>query len=248
MPLTDLIRYFNSTDLAGASTLYGTGQGVAAWHDGLHLCSLFQPIVELRSNQVVGHQAFLAARREDGSAVNLDDVYATCQNAASVVHFDRLCRTLHALNFLAQRQHAGGYLQLSVHYRHLLAVPSQHGLVFEAVLKRCGLAPDDIVLELTSSQNLDDKQLTAAVNNYRARGYRIALAGAGQPAERFTPDIIKQALPGLLRDQGVGPRTHADGLSAPSHIVQALAGGIDLGQGPVFGLAQSACVSTHRTR
>jgi hypothetical protein len=66
-----------------------------------------------------------------------------CESAGSVMHFDRLCRTLHALNFLAQRQHAGGYLQLAVHPRHLLAVPSQHGLVYEAILKRCGLAPED---------------------------------------------------------------------------------------------------------
>ena len=65
-----------------------------------------------------------------------------------MVHFDRLCRTLHALNFLAQQRSTGGFLQVPVHPRHR-AVPNQHSLVYEAaILKRCGLAPEDIVLEL----------------------------------------------------------------------------------------------------
>jgi EAL domain-containing protein (putative c-di-GMP-specific phosphodiesterase class I) len=93
---------------------------------GLRLGSLFQPIVDLRHQRVVGHQAILHARREDGTAVSPAEAYARCETPASVVHVDRLCHTLHALNFLAQ-QHTGGYLQLSVHPRHLLAVQTSTG-------------------------------------------------------------------------------------------------------------------------
>jgi hypothetical protein len=48
MPLTDLIRYFNAADTSGDSTLYLDGKRAEAWHGGLHLGSLFQPIVDLR--------------------------------------------------------------------------------------------------------------------------------------------------------------------------------------------------------
>lgn len=249
MPLTDLIRYFNSTDSAGDSTLYGEGESAAAWHDGLHLRSLFQPIVDLRRRQVVGHQAILAATRQDGTPLQPEEAYAACDSDESVVHFDRLCRTLHALNFLAQRRHAGGYLQLSVHPRHLLAVPSKHGLVFEAVLKRCGLAPDDIVLELASGRILDDRRLAEAVHNYRQRGYRIALAGSGEHPELFAPDIIKRSLdaPGGIGASGQ-TRIHLAGIASEQERILACQSGADLGQGPLFGEARSLCVSTHRPR
>lgn len=247
MPLTDLIRYFNSTDSAGDSTLYGEGEGAAAWHDGLHLRSLFQPILDLQRQQVVGHQAFLAATRQDGTPLPAEEAYAACRSAESVVHFDRLCRTLHALNFLAQRRHAGGYLQLSVHPRHLLAIPSKHGLVFEAVLKRCGLAPDDLVLELATGRILDDQRLAEAVNNYRLRGYRIALAGTDAHPDLFAPDIIKLPL-GRQFGQTGAAQLHIEGIASEAELLRARQLGADLGQGPLFGEAQSRCVSTHSPR
>lgn len=181
MPLTDLIRYFNHSDLAGDSMLYGEGERVAAWHDGLRLRSLFQPILERASRQVVGHLALLDVRDEDGQPLVTETAFARCLTPAAVVHFDRLCRTLHALNFLAQRKHVGGYLQLPVHPRHVLAVPSKHGLVFEAVLKRCGLAPEDIVLEFAEPAP-GDESWQAAISNYRERGYRIARRGQDTPS------------------------------------------------------------------
>lgn len=247
MPLTDLIRYFNSTDPAGDSTLYCDGEAAAAWHDGLHLRSLFQPIVDLARRQVVGHQAWLAASRQDGSAVPAEEAYAACRNAGSVVHFDRLCRTLHALNFLAQRRHAGGYLQLAVHPRHLLAVPSKHGLVFEAVLKRCGLAPEDLVLELATGRILDDQRLADTVHNYRQRGYRIALAGNEAHPELFAPDIIKQPLEQYRHLPGPA-RLHIEGIASDEDVRRARQLGAGLGQGSWFGEARPLCVSTHSTR
>ena len=45
MPLTDLVRYFNAADNAEDSMLYLDGERAAAWHRGLRLGSLFQPIV-----------------------------------------------------------------------------------------------------------------------------------------------------------------------------------------------------------
>ena len=101
MPLTDLIRYFNVADHTEDSSLYQDGKRAAAWHLGLRLGSLFQPIVDLRDQRVVGHQAILHARREDGTVVSPAEAYALCETPESVVYFDRLCRTLHALNFLA---------------------------------------------------------------------------------------------------------------------------------------------------
>jgi EAL domain-containing protein (putative c-di-GMP-specific phosphodiesterase class I) len=249
MPLTDLIRYFNIADTGGDSTLYLDGQRAAAWHGGLHLGSLFRPIVDLRQERVVGHQAMLVARRQDGVAVSVEAAYTACETAESVVHFDRLCRTLHALNFLAQQQQAGGYLQLAVHPRHLLAVQNQHGLVYEAILKRCGLAPQDIVLQIDAALAGRDGRLAEALANYRQRGYRLALAGQAATwpdAAALAPDIVQ--LPGLPADRQHLPNgslIELTGVDSGLIYQQARSAGIDLAQGQLFGAAQAACRPTH---
>src|SRR5574343_227400 len=251
MPLTDLIRYFNVADTAGESTLYPAGQRAAAWHRGLHLGSLFQPIVDLRQERVVGHQAVLVARRGDGTALSAETAYAACETAESIVHFDRLCRTLHALNFLAQRQRAGGYLQLAVHPRHLLAVQSQHGLVYEAILKRCGLAPQDIVLQIDAAQAGSDSRLAEALANYRQRGYRLALAGRGAArpkgvAPALAPDIVQLShLPASRQDVPEGSLIELAGVDTGHSYQQARAAGFDLAQGALFGAPQADCHPTH---
>lgn len=254
MPLTDLIRYFNVADNTGESTLYLDGARVAAWHHGLRLASLFQPIVDLAQGRVVGHQAVLQARREDGTAVSAAEAYAACTTPESVVHFDRQCRTLHALNFLAQQQHAGGYLQLAVHPRHLLAVQNQHGLVYEAILKRCGLAPEDIVLHIDASLIGHHPRLAEALANYRQRGYRLALAGSIAEADvlALRPDI-QQIPPGggeslLEPAHRAHIRLELTGIDTAGQAAAARDAGFDLGQGALFGAPQADCVATHGKR
>jgi len=254
MPLTDLIRYFNVADSSGESTLYPDGARAAAWHQGLRLSSLFQPIVDLQQGRVIGHQAILVARREDGSAVSVTDAYAACETPEAVVHFDRQCRTLHALNFLAQQQHAGGYLQLAVHPRHLLAVQNQHGLVYEAILKRCGLAPEDIVLQIDAAIVGHHPRLAEALANYRQRGYRLALAGPIKEADLLAlkPDIQQiQPEGGLSLLESAhreSIRIELTGIDTTDQAKVARADGFDLGQGALFGAPQVDCVATHGKR
>ena len=255
MPLTDLIRYFNTADSASGSMLYPEGERAAAWCNGLRLGSLFQPIVDLREERIVGHRASLRAVGDDGTALDGDAAYALCTDAAAVVHFDRLCRTLHALNFLAQRRHAGGYLQVSVHPRHLLAVPSQHGLVYEAILKRCGLAPEDIVFDIDVPA-LGDKTYLAALDNYRRRGYRLAVrspgVGDGSAALlAWRPEIVR--LPGWSAEavalaQSAGVASQVSGVDSGADLAQARAAGIDLAFGDLFGAPQPDCRPTHSKR
>ena len=253
MPVEDLIRYFNAADAAGDSTLYIAGDRVEAWHGDLHLGSLFQPIVDLRAERVVGHQASLTVRRADGTPLPADAPFAACDSGAAVVHVDRLCRTLHALNFLAQRQHAGGYLQVAVHPRHLQAVSNQHGLVYEAILKRCGLGPADIVLDLDAGDPGLNSHGAQALANYRQRGYRLALHGPEQALAlpgvlALQPDILRVA----SADPAVCAAAHAAGTlveiagiddGAAFRSAQSSQG--DLGLGRLFGEPASACRPTH---
>ena len=257
MPLTELIRYFNVADHAGESTLYAEGPRVAAWHKGLHLGSLFEPIVDVLRECIVGHQARLNARDAEGKPVDIEAIYARCETPAAVVHFDRLNRTLHALNFLAQRRYAGGYLQLAVHSRHLQAIQSQHGLVYEAILKRCGLGPADIVLEIDSSQSQDNPRLAAVLSNYRQRGYRLAIVESSEASEseallKLQPDIIKLPLKNaaevIAKATRAGVSTELVGINSGHDLALARLAGAELGQGSLFGLPQTDCRPTHSGR
>ncbi|MDD2663256.1 MAG: EAL domain-containing protein [Dechloromonas sp.] len=255
MPLTDLVRYFNAADHAGEGTLYLDGGEARAWYAGLGLASLFEPVVDLPRERILGHRAALSARGDDGMPIGPESIYAACPTPAAIVQFDRLCRTLHALNFLAQRRHAGGYLQLAVHPRHLMAVPSQHGLVYEAILKRCGLAPEDIVLEIEVPAGGLSAGLRQAIDNYRLRGYRLALAWPDSPegdpaALELQPDIIRlphdadRALLAAARERGI--LIERDGIASGLALAAARSAGIDLGRGSLFGAAQTLCRPTHR--
>lgn len=256
MSLSELIRYFNAADQVGESMLHQVDGQVFGWYRDLCLTSLFQPIVDLPSDRVVGHYARLQASYENGRKISEAQAYGLCDDE-HVAHFDRLCRTVHALNFLRQRRQTGGYLQVAPHYRHLLAVPNQHGLVYEAILKRCGLAPEDIVLEVESGHFEEYPQLLQAVANYRQRGYRLALCEVASVQQLdklmdLQPALLKQ---GLGESQAVFRQARALGLKtlvadiADERMLRSVrAGGFDLAAGAVFGAAATHCQPTHRPR
>lgn len=257
MPLNDLIHHFNQTLSSGDSSLYLEHGRAAAWHRGLRLGSLFQPIAAMADERIVGHQAILATRHDDGTELTPEAAYARCATPEAVVCFDRLVRTLHALNFLAQRRYAGGYLQLVVHPRHLLAIQNQHGLVYEAILKRCGLGPEDIVLEIDGRAVIEHPELEQALNNYRQRGYRIALshldpATAGALLPKIRPDILRltpDTLGRLPDDLSIDTLTiEASGIGNARALEQARHAGAALAQGSRFGEARRDCRATHDRR
>lgn len=276
MPLTDLVRTFNRADgLATApgapvdAGLVAAGERAAARFGDLVLSSVFQPIYDLQRRQAVGHEALLRAAAPDGTAVPPETVFALPSAASAIVHLDRLARTLHTLNFLAQRRRTGGYLYLNVHPRHLTAVSASHGLVFEAILKRCGLAPADIVLEVLESEIDDDGHLLEAVANYRQRGYLMAIDNFGcrhsnlDRLWRLQPEIVKldrslvkaaaedrqaarvlERLVGIVHD--LSAVAVAEGIETGEQLEAARAAGADLVQGNLLGLPRKDCVPTHR--
>lgn len=257
MPLTELIRYFNAADHDGDSTLYAEGSRVAAWHDGLRLGSRFRPVVDLVRKRIVGHEASLHIQNSAEFPVDRSSIYAGLESGPAIVHFDRLCRTLHALNFLAQRDRVGGYLQMAVHPRHLLAVPGQHGLVYEAILKRSGLAPEDIVLAVDAGADVTDPHLQAALTNYRRRGYRLALNASDDPAQQeasiaLRPDILRVSLAQADEVRPAAGRTgivlETTGIESRQDIEHAQASGIQLASGNLFGESQVECMPTHETQ
>jgi EAL domain-containing protein (putative c-di-GMP-specific phosphodiesterase class I) len=124
-------------------------------------------------------------------------VFLEARDDNELVYLDRLVRTLHALNFLQEREQHGGFLALNIHPQLLRAVRGHHGHVFEAILARCGLTPERIVLELADDGFGKLACLKAAVAAYRERGYRVAIDNFGRHSacldrlEALAPDLVK---------------------------------------------------------
>lgn len=172
------------------------GEGATGQFRGCTLSSVFQPLIDAASRRISAHEALLRARNRAGEPMSPAAAFDLPQGAEEIVFFDRLCRTVHALNFARQDSgHSDLFLNLDA--GHLLNVESGHGRTFEALLQHAGLTPHRVVLELLESRIDDFDQLSDAIANYRARGYRIAIDDFGclhsnfDRLWRLTPDIVK---------------------------------------------------------
>lgn len=268
MPLTDLVHYLNTRNreqyglpLTREDALINRHDHILGRFADLNLSSVFQPIVDTRSGRVSGHEALLRAHTAQGQPLSPEAVFVLPSDATELVFLDRLCRTLHTLNFLLQNQRQNGYLYLNVHPRHLLAVGDNHGLVFETILKRCGVTPDNVVLEILESAIDDSPRLAEAVSNYRDRGYRIAVDDFGRHSSNFdrlwqlSPDVVKidrhllvraeqddrarRLLPKLVElVHELNARVVIEGVETENQLALALGAGADQVQG--FYLARPA--------
>ena len=185
MPVSQIIDYFNDQMRVAPMRFlpedpirsrYGAVEG---YFGPLRLTSVFQPLVAIVSSErlVVGHQAYLRAIDANHAALLAPEVFASAHEGPAIVYLDRLCRTVHMLNYLRQTDD-DGCLFLHVHARHILGVPHDHGEYFEGLLHRCGLIPERIVIQVDppSMGDADERLRTqAALRNYRRRGHRLAM-------------------------------------------------------------------------
>lgn len=168
--------------------------GVGARYLGLQLRSAFQPIIDLHSMRPIGNEALLRATDQKGGAVAALAAFRQAEVAESLVKFDRLCRTLHTLNYL--NMGVNDLLFLNVHPELLVAV-HEHGKVFEQVLHQHDVPTQHVVIEINESAVADKRSLDEAIRNYRQCGYKISIDNFGKrhfDLERLwhlSPDFVK---------------------------------------------------------
>ncbi|HUL14025.1 MAG TPA: EAL domain-containing protein, partial [Methylococcaceae bacterium] len=208
MPLQDLVEYFNQRiseeqGLREPPLTVQAGQ-VEGRFGGLRLASEFHPIRRADSPEhIVGHDAQLQAFQPDDKQATAARVFFAA-DAASIVSLDRLCRTIHMLNYLPAA-HENEYLFLQVHPRHVLGVKRNHGAYFEEVIFRCGLSPRRVAITvlITPVYGLQLISLLEGLKNYQTRGYATAIKFDDKASESFlerycieflyriTPDFVR---------------------------------------------------------
>jgi EAL domain-containing protein (putative c-di-GMP-specific phosphodiesterase class I) len=171
------------------------GEEVRARFIGLQLSSVFQPIIDLRQGKLLGYEALLRAQNGKAQAVTPQEAFRQAEIAERLVKFDRLCRTLHTLNYLNMGIR-DQLLFLNVHPDLLVAVNS-HGKVFEQVLHNHAVETSEVVIEINESAVAEHELLSQAIANYRERGYRIAIDNFGRAHTnlerlwKLAPEFVK---------------------------------------------------------
>jgi len=219
---------------------------------GVRLNSAFQPIYDIHAGDLFGHEALLRPSLGGELSSTPEFAFTYAEQAGKLVQFDRVSRTLHVLNF-RQIYAENGLLFLNVHPKLLVSV-NAHGKVFERILHSNSVPTERVVIEIQEGLIEHDKQLAEAIENYRDRGYRIAIDRFGSTQShidrlwKFTPDFIKldlnliqkseknervrKSLPGLIKIiKDLGAQPIITGIETQAQLDIAIETGSSLVQG-----------------
>jgi len=212
------------------------------------LASVFQPIVG-RDEAIAGHEAFVRSHTEGATELSPWQVFAGAASDDELVRLDRLCRTVHAVNYFVSAPPAAR-LFLGVEARLLSAVESDHGRVFERVLTSLGESPKRVVIQLPASVNRNTALVGHVIANYRHCGYGVALAhrpndpAAFEQVGLFRPDFVRLRATDFsgsdLRDvvrrvHDVGALALVSHIESANRLLTAQRAGADLVQGDYLG-------------
>ena len=118
---------------------------------------------------VAGHHALVRVNGDGGDAAAPWKVFAQASGDADLVQLDRLCRTVHALNYFPHAP-AGNSLFLNIEKRLLNFVAADHGVYFEAILEKMGVSPGRVTIVMPASASDEPVTFVRAAISYRIRG------------------------------------------------------------------------------
>jgi EAL domain-containing protein (putative c-di-GMP-specific phosphodiesterase class I) len=219
---------------------------VVGLYRAARLTSVFQPVAE-RTGAVIGQVGYVRCEGEGAVDLSPWQLFALAASDDELVRLDRLCRTVHALNYFGAD--AGGRrLHLLVEYRLLTTVPDDHGRAFERVLASFEVRTGRVVIELPGEASGNSGLLAHVIANYRYHGYAVAaraLPGKLEAVAVLRPDIVRldprDHPHGELRKaielvRHLGAKALVERLDSPRAVEHAVEAGADLVQGFAVGV------------
>lgn len=173
--LTAYLERLASGESPSSSLRLSGGGEVQGQIFNCRLGSSFHPIRELDGGTITGYAGRVRGIEEEDRGL---PVWSYLDGAASddeSVALDRLCRTLHAINFFRSEELSAHTLHLNVHDRLLSAVSSNHGMAFRRILDSLGLPLEQVVLQLPAVNARQNWMLNYVADNYRRNGFRISV-------------------------------------------------------------------------
>ena len=171
------------------------GDAWTANYQGLTLKTALQPIFSLSHKRIVGYEALIRAFDNDNVAVLPLHLFELAATEAENLLLDRLCRFLHIRNYsLFHDQLNWLFLNVSP---SVVSTGSNADSFFGELLKKTGLPPHRIVMEIVEQPTDDAERLRETVSYYQQLGCLTAIDDFGAGHSNFeriwnlSPDIVK---------------------------------------------------------
>jgi EAL domain-containing protein (putative c-di-GMP-specific phosphodiesterase class I) len=219
----DLIRRAEEHKLPGPSS----PDSLAAAIDHGEIVPWFQSVIDLRSDQVVAHEALARWQHPDGEIRSPAAFIPLAEDSDLIVDLDRTVLR-QALAALAHRPHDTTRVRLAVNIstRHL-EIPDGVSTIHHAVLA-AGIAPVSIALELTETRELADPDLAReSVTLLRGYGYDVVLDDFGTGWSSLDW-VLGLPISGIKIDRAVTAALGSPAGDAAAHAVIGLARELDL--------------------
>lgn len=213
------------------------------------LSSDYQPVFEAARNNIIGQEARIRADLNGNGEIQLSPwhIFALAPDDEQLIKLDRLCRTIHALNFLDNITNKQMKLFVNVQPRLLESVKDDHGSTFAQILDIIGIRTSRIVIEIPVEANRDWRLLKRIIMNYRAHGYLTMINYSGTHNDQISelgklyPNFIRVNARDLLRRNILEPliaTAHDQGtdvlvasIETSYQLTDAIHAGADLLQG-----------------
>ena len=223
----------------------------------------YQPIVNLETREVVGVEALLRWAHPGMGMVAPLDFIPVAEETGLIVEIGEwvVSEALRQLSLWRSEGHEDLWVAVNVSARQLRDARLVDHV--EAELRRYGVPPDKLVVEITESAMMDDEQTSAALfNRLRAMGVPLAVDdfGTGYSSlghlRRFPVSKVKidrEFIAGLDTDNddaaivravvamslAMGLEVVAEGIETEGQRALLLETGVQLGQGWLFGRAEA---------
>jgi EAL domain-containing protein (putative c-di-GMP-specific phosphodiesterase class I)/GGDEF domain-containing protein len=219
---------------------------------GHQVVTLFQPILDLRTNKVVGHEVFTHGP-EGTPFEEAERLFALAERTGRLVALERLARS-RALGSARRVLKAGEKLFLNTSTRALRDAEVA-GAGFVKLVEQSGLKNEEVVLEITERMAKEERApYQEALLDLKRQGFGIAIddMGAGysslQSLVELEPDYLKfdiSLVRGIDRSSikkslletvvdlsgRIGAQVVAEGIEAEAELTTLRDMGVPLGQG-----------------
>jgi len=222
---------------------------------GDQIITLFQPIVDLRTREVLGHEVF-SRGPAGGPFEEAERLFALAERTGRLIDLERICRR-RALASATRHLKPGTKLFLNTS-AGALRDEEVAGAAFVRQVEAHGLRNEDVVLEITERIAPEERQpYQEVLRDLKRQGFGLAIddMGAGysslQALVAIEPDylkfdislvrnidrnLIKRSLLETLVDlsEKIGAQVIAEGIEAEAELAALLDLGVVLGQGRFF--------------
>ncbi len=222
---------------------------------GDQIITLFQPIVDLRTRAVLGHEVF-SRGPAGGPFEEAERLFALAERTGRLIDLERICRR-RALASATRHLKPGTKLFLNTS-AGALRDDEVAGAAFVRQVKEHGLRNDEVVLEITERVAPEERQpYQEILRDLKRQGFGVAIddMGAGYASMKalveMEPDYlkfdislvrnidrspIKRSLLETLVDlsEKIGATVIAEGIEAETELAALLDMGVVLGQGRFF--------------